>query len=64
MNAKRPYCFACTYFYITYEPSHPYGCRRMSFKSKELPCVATYTSSGMECQCYEEKKKPGGDPKD
>lgn len=48
-------CMACRHFYITYEPSHPYGCRALGFKSKELPCRVVYVSSGMECQSFSKK---------
>lgn len=45
-------CFQCKNFYITYEADHPYGCRGLSFKSKELPSIVVYTNSGMQCQLF------------
>jgi len=48
-------CLACRHFYITYEPSHPYGCRVLAFKSKEMPSRVVYASSGIECQAYTPK---------
>ena len=56
VTEKKPNCFKCRNFYITYEPVHPYGCRVMSFKSKELPAMAVYASSGMQCQMFDPKK--------
>ncbi len=48
----RPNCFQCLHFYITHKPAHPYGCRGMGFKSKKLPALVVYESSGMECQLF------------
>ncbi|MDD5757921.1 MAG: hypothetical protein PHI06_02435 [Desulfobulbaceae bacterium] len=49
-------CLACRHFYITYEPNHPYGCRALNFKAKEMPSRVVYASSGMECQSFSPKK--------
>ncbi|MCK5404089.1 MAG: uracil-DNA glycosylase [Desulfobulbaceae bacterium] len=51
-NRQRPNCYQCRHFYITHEPDHPYGCRPMGFKSVQLPSVAVFNSSGMECQMF------------
>lgn len=48
-------CLACRHFYITYEPNHPYGCRVLAFKAKEMPSRVVYVSSGMECQSFTPK---------
>lgn len=48
-------CLACRHFYITYEPAHPYACRVLNFKAKEMPCRVVYASSGMECQSFTPK---------
>jgi hypothetical protein len=52
---NRPNCFGCRNFFITHEPSHPYGCRAMGFKSKNIPSQVVFESSGMECQLYVKK---------
>jgi len=48
-------CLACRHFYITYEPAHPYACRVLNFKAREMPCRVVYASSGMECQSFTPK---------
>jgi len=48
-------CLACCHFYITYEPAHPYGCRALAFKAREMPSRVVYASSGMECQAFSNK---------
>ena len=48
-------CFDCRSFFITHETAHPYGCRAMDFKSRELPCAAVFRSSGEPCLCHESK---------
>lgn len=53
---KRPNCFGCRNFFITYEPAHPYGCRAMGFKAKKMPSQVVFESSGMECQLFVKKQ--------
>lgn len=48
-------CFDCRSFFITHEPAHPYGCRAMGFKSRELPSAAVLRSCGEPCLCREPK---------
>ena len=50
-----PDCRACRHFYITHQPSHPYGCRAMGFKTTRLPAVVVLESSGMPCQLFTAK---------
>ena len=47
-----PQCRGCTHFYITYNPSRPYGCRAMRFTSRRNPALVVYESSGLICQLY------------
>ncbi|MBU0675724.1 MAG: uracil-DNA glycosylase [Proteobacteria bacterium] len=49
---KRPNCFRCAYFYITHEPLHPYGCKAMGFKGRQLPAITVRVSSGLNCQIF------------
>ncbi|TKB09040.1 uracil-DNA glycosylase [Desulforhopalus sp. IMCC35007] len=60
--SARPVCIKCMHYFITYEPSNPYGCRAMGFKSRKNPARVVFESSGMECQLFKAKKQ-GGDPK-
>lgn len=50
-------CLACRHFYITYQPTRPYGCRALAFISKEMPSRVVYASSGIECQAFSKKDK-------
>ena len=54
-RATAPNCMACRHFFITYEAGHPYGCRAMSFKSREMPSRAVQINSGMPCQAFSAK---------
>lgn len=51
-KATQVNCMSCRYFFITYEPVHPYGCRILAFKSREMPSRVVFTSSGMECHSF------------
>ncbi|MBF0497059.1 MAG: uracil-DNA glycosylase [Deltaproteobacteria bacterium] len=54
---KRPNCFACVNFYVTWEKQFPYGCRAMNFKSKKIPSLVVFESTGAECYAFVEKKR-------
>lgn len=51
----RESCHTCVHFYITWEKTHPYGCRAMGFKSRHFPSRIVYQSSGRECLLYTPK---------
>ncbi|TCK62511.1 uracil-DNA glycosylase [Seleniivibrio woodruffii] len=53
---ERINCRKCVHFYITWEKTHPYGCRAMGFKTDVLPSVRVYQSSGVHCLRFVEKK--------
>jgi hypothetical protein len=59
INSRRN-CFKCTFFYVTWDTKHPYGCKAMGFKTKLLPSVLVLQSSGKPCELYKKKslKKP------
>ena len=48
-------CNKCEHYYITWDKSHPYGCRSMGFKSRELPSSAVLKNSGIDCLQYKVK---------
>ncbi|WP_398291852.1 uracil-DNA glycosylase [Sporosarcina aquimarina] len=45
---------------MTWEPSHPRGCKAYGFKTRELPSAVVLRSSGLECMKFEPKKGSGG----
>ena len=57
-EGKKINCFECRHFFVTHEPSCPYGCRAMGFKTRELPCAAVLHSSGESCLCHDQKDRP------
>ncbi len=50
-------CFSCLYFFITYDPQFPYGCRAARFKSRRMPSKEVFLSSGIDCQFFTRKEK-------
>ena len=50
-------CHACSHFHVTWEPSRPYGCRLMGFKSKFIPSLEVFRADGQECRGF--TPKPG-----
>lgn len=47
-----PDCGVCTYYYITYDPSFPYGCRALGFKGKRKPHLDVLEASGAPCLAF------------
>jgi hypothetical protein len=50
-------CFSCLFFFITYDPQFPYGCRAARFKSRRMPSKEMSASSGIDCQFFAGKRK-------
>ncbi len=58
MNAnERIDCMKCKYFFITWEPGAPKGCKAFGFKTKMLPSSMVLHSSGKPCMHFEPKQK-------
>ncbi len=49
-------CRQCQHFYITFEASHPYGCRLFQFKGPQMPDKIVKKTSDEECQGFKPKK--------
>ncbi|MED4534820.1 uracil-DNA glycosylase [Metabacillus fastidiosus] len=48
-------CITCKYFYVTWDPKFPNGCKAYGFKSAARPSVSVRRASGMDCLKYEKK---------
>ena len=48
-------CFKCAFFYVTWDEQHPNGCKAMGFKTRQLPSVVVFQSSGKPCELYKKK---------
>ena len=42
-------CHGCKYFFITYRPHKPYGCKAYGFISKNIPSLVVFQTSGIKC---------------
>lgn len=49
-------CRLCKYYYVTWDKSFPNGCKAYGIKSKEMPSVVVYKSSGENCKGFVSKK--------
>jgi hypothetical protein len=52
-----PSCKACFYYYVTWDPAAPYGCKAFGFKSAACPALIAHQNSGIRCQMFREKPK-------
>jgi hypothetical protein len=58
-NAERgPNCYQCKHFAISWQPSMPYACRLLGFKSKALPAIEVMRIDGRLCQGFQAKPTP------
>jgi len=57
LNDIRRNCFKCSFFYITWDAKYPHGCKAMRIKTKQLPSIMVFQSSGNPCEFYKEKVK-------
>ncbi len=48
-------CHECQYFYVTWQPSTPYGCKAHGFKSAQIPSMVVFSSSGERCLLFRPK---------
>lgn len=49
-------CFNCDHFFITHDKYRRWGCKNFGFKSKMIPAVEVFASTGMKCAYKVEKK--------
>lgn len=50
-------CLKCEFFYVSWDPKFPRGCRFYGFKSKQLPSITVEQSTGSSCQVFSPKEK-------
>ena len=45
-------CNKCQYFYVTYKPKFPHGCKAFGVISKKLPYLEVNRISGIDCALF------------
>ena len=55
-DSPLPDCRRCRWFYITWDPKKPYGCRAMQFKSQKLPALEVLEADGSVCISFTQKR--------
>lgn len=56
-SVDRSLCRQCKYYYVTWDPQYPHGCRGFDMKSKKHPALIVQESSGQRCLMFEPKVK-------
>jgi hypothetical protein len=54
-ESQRIDCMKCQYFYVTWDPKFPKGCKAFGFKSHNMPSLTVLTSSGKPCMNFAPK---------
>jgi len=56
-------CHKCIYYYVTWNPNFPHGCRAMGFKSRRYPINEVRNiMNGKDCLLFAARKKMNFDP--
>lgn len=55
MEERRIDCYKCRYFYVTWDPKFPRGCKAFGFKTRRLPSLEVRRASGQACLKFEGK---------
>ena len=55
VDSKRPDCWKCQHFSVSWDPKLPYLCRLMGFKSRNLPALEIIRADGKPCQGFTAK---------
>ena len=58
MSDKRIDCLKCKYYFTSWDPERPRGCRLYGFKSKDYPNLVVMRETGEDCLSFEEKFRP------
>jgi len=57
LNKNKIRCTDCEHYFITWDATYPYGCRKMGFKSRFAPRNAVFEMSEMNCLAFSMKKR-------
>ncbi|WP_443661950.1 uracil-DNA glycosylase [Clostridium sp.] len=57
MVINKTNCCKCIYYYITWDPTYPKGCKLYGFKSANSPSILVKKSSGIACAKFTPKGK-------
>lgn len=49
-------CIGCIYYYVTWDPKHPKGCKYFGIKSIKMPCQVVKETTQHYCNMYTKKR--------
>ncbi|AOT69897.1 uracil-DNA glycosylase [Geosporobacter ferrireducens] len=55
MRQEKVYCKRCKHFYVTWDVNFPNGCKLFGAKSRQLPSLIVYQSTGKKCEYFSER---------
>ncbi|WP_239616715.1 uracil-DNA glycosylase [Cohnella mopanensis] len=56
-DTNRVDCMKCRYYFVTWDPNFPRGCKAFGFKSHTMPSLTVLSSSGKACMNFEPKER-------
>ncbi len=57
MEERAPDCLKCIYFKVTWEAAFPRACTVFGVKSKRMPSVVVFESTGRHCPAFKQSPR-------
>ena len=54
-DSRQIRCAVCEDFFVTHRPNTPWGCRRFGFRSKIIPSLLVFSTTGTKCAYFKER---------
>lgn len=54
-DTQRINCMNCRFYFVTWDPNFPRGCKAYEFKTRSMPSAAVLSSSGQPCMKFQPK---------
>jgi len=54
---EKIFCKKCIYYYVTWKPRLPHGCKAYGFESKIIPSIVVFKNSKQQCQFYTQREE-------
>lgn len=55
--SRAPNCLKCVFFAVSWDPSFPRSCSVFGIKSRDLPSMVVYQSTGRHCPSFRESPR-------
>lgn len=54
---QAPPCRKCEFFYVTWDPAFPWGCKMFGLKTAGIPAIEVRNATGRHCPSFRKNPK-------